>query len=172
MRHVLGVSFALRAILLGLVVLLAPRPTAGDEVGQGVARGPLDGMAFVGKIGPAENPDVADVLYFRDGHFWSKACTLCGFAPAPYWVRYVEDGIEFRGVLESPDRGRFSYSGIVRDGRLTAAINWRHDRWYWSVDRDLRFEGVRSEDHVAAMTLEAARSAAGAEAPRPDGCPS
>lgn len=164
---------ALRAAILCVaMILLAPLAASGGESGSDRAQGPLDGMAFVGKIGPAGDPDLDDVLYFEDGHFWSKACTRCGFAPAPYWVRKVAEGIEFRGVLESPERGRFHYLGRVHDGRITVQINWRHERWYWSIDRDLSFRGKLARTGAEEMTLDAARATARSRPPEPDECPS
>ncbi|PJK28017.1 hypothetical protein CVT23_19200 [Minwuia thermotolerans] len=145
-----------------------PGMVAGEETRQDAARGPLDGMAFVGMIGPVEDPDVADILYFDEGQFWSKACTRCGFMPSPYYARSVGDSIEFRGELESRDRGKFSYFGTVQDGQITAIIRWRRDRWYWSIDRDLRFEGTLSE--TTSMTLEAAEETARGEPADPDNC--
>lgn len=131
-----------------LVMLLILPPVAGGENGAGgensgaAAHGPLDGMRFVGTFGPQGEPaDRNDTLYFADGQFWSKQCVPCGFAPGPYWVRHTEDGIRFKGELESPESGRFFYSGVVQDERLTVAINWRKERWYWTIDRDFWFEG-------------------------------
>lgn len=48
------------------------------------AQGLLDGKAYLGMIGPTENPDLPDGLYFDDGHFWSDICTRCGFIPGAY----------------------------------------------------------------------------------------
>jgi len=165
---------ALATLLLSLsVLLLAPLAGSGGDTGSGRTHGPLDGMVFVGKLGPAANPDRDDVLYFDDGHFWSRACISCGFAPGPYWVRRVGERIEFRGVLESPERGRFHYVGRVQDGRITVEINWRHERWYWSIDRDLRFQGsLAAAAGAGGMTLDAARASAAREPANPEECPS
>lgn len=135
------------------------------------ASGPLDGMSFVGRIGPQGQPDLDDTIYFNDGQFWSAACTRCGFAPAPYWARRVGDAIEFRGTLESPERGVFTYVGVVRDGRLSTEINWRRDRWYWSIDRDLRFVGTLAGPDKAAMTVQSAIVVAAGPSPDPERCP-
>jgi len=158
------------AVCFGVFALLST--LGGVAGGQDGARGALDGMAFVGKIGPAGAPDMDDALYFEDGHFWSQACTRCGFAPGPYWYRHIGDAIEFHGVLESEERGRFSYLGIVRDGRISASINWRHDRWYWSIDRDLSFDGDLADANDAALDLGAARRTAEQDPENPEICPS
>lgn len=152
-------------VFVTAATLFAGHAAGSDDADRPGAHGPLDGMAFVGKIGPRGDPDIDDVLFFQDGHFWSKACTGCGFAPAPYWIRHVGEGIEFRGFLESADRGRFSYLGLVKNGRITATIKWRKDRWYWSIDRAMGFEGRLADLEDATPTLEAARQAAAVPAP-------
>jgi len=141
-----GSSGAALAVLLA--ILFTFPATADGQNGAGgqndaaAAHGPLDGMRFVGDFGPkGEAADREDTLYFADGKFWSKNCVPCGFSPGPYWVRYTEDGIHFKGELRSPESGRFFYSGVVQDGRLEVSINWRKERWYWTIDRDFRFEG-------------------------------
>lgn len=136
------------AVLAVLLVMLVTLPAAasgengGAEDGDAAARGPLDGMRFVGSFGPEGEPaDREDTLYFANGRFWSKNCVPCGFSPGRYWVRYTEDGIHFKGELKSPESGRFFYAGVVQDERLTVTINWRKERWYWTIDRDFWFEG-------------------------------
>lgn len=155
-----------RAILLAsLLLALAPlRPVPGEENARPhPAQGPLDGMKFVGTFGPEGEPgDREDVLYFGDGHFWSRNCVPCGFPPGEYWVRYSGGAVHFRGELQSSERGRFAYSGVIRDGRVTAHINWRKERWYWTIDRDFRFEGVlvqRTAELSASRTARLARTA-------------
>jgi hypothetical protein len=158
-------TFAFAAALLLFPDAVAdPDPPAADE--------PLDGMVFAGRIGPADDPDLADHLYFENGRFWSGECVRCGFEPGVYWVRRTAGGIAFRGVLESADRGTFTYEGMVRGGRVDVSIHWRHERWYWTIDRNLRFVGEIVEGEAAGMTLEQARALAGGSEPRPDRCPS
>lgn len=129
-------------------------------------------MVFAGRIGPADAPDLPDYLYFEGGRFWSGECVRCGFEPGKYRVRHLDDGIVFRGVLKSADRGTFVYEGRIRGDKIDVAINWRHERWYWTIDRDLRFVGKRLHDESRAMSLEKALRLAGGGAPRPDRCPS
>lgn len=161
--------FAARVVALALFLVL---DAAADGSGSSMASGPLDGMVFAGRIGPADNPDVADRLYFDDGKFWSYGCTRCGFDPGAYWVRHVDGGIAFRGVLQSAGRGRLNYQGFVRDGKIDVSINWLHERWYWTIERDLRFVGEAVTGETAGMTLEEARSLANGSEPRSDRCPS
>lgn len=135
----------LTAIRISVVVLIVSSPTLSGATEDNSAHGQLDGMAFKGMLGPLENRDVPDVLYFKDGKFWSQSCTQLGFAPAPYWTRIVGNEVEFRGFLDSPERGRFSFLGRVNKDHAKVDINWRRDRWYWSIERQMRFEGTLSE---------------------------
>lgn len=117
----------------------------------------LDGRAYRGMIGPADNPDLADSLYFDSGHFWSDICTRCGFVPGRYEARNTEDGVSFSGVLESEGRGTFTYEGMARsDGTLSVAIRWERRRWYWTFRRDIVFQGTLAEPETAAR-LETVR---------------
>lgn len=149
-------------------VLVLSMPAVPEEVGETSARGDLDGMMFVGTIGPADGPrDRADTLSFGTGHFWSAICVPCGFLPSVYWVRRVGDEIHFRDEMGSGDRGRFHYIGVVRGKQLSATIHWRKERWYWSIDRGFRFEGQLAESAVTeslrAMTQRARLAAVQAE---------
>lgn len=102
----------------------------------------LDGRSFAGMIGPAENPDLADSLFFSDGHFWSDICTRCGFLPGRYNTEKTESGIRFTGTLQSDSRGRFDYDGLVADdGSIRVSITWERSRWYWTARREIVFVG-------------------------------
>ncbi|MDU8912509.1 hypothetical protein [Aestuariicoccus sp. MJ-SS9] len=112
------------------------------------ATGLLDGKSFEGMIGPVEKPDLADELFFEDGHFWSDICTRCGFMPGEYLAEETKDGIAFSGTLESETRGRFAYSGLVRqDGSIRVSIQWERRRWYWTSRREIVFIGDRNRPH-------------------------
>lgn len=151
------------AILLALAAMPIPGGADESRAPQRItSQGPLDGLAFTGRLGPADatSDRLEDTLYFRAGHFWSAVCTPCGFMPGRYWVHRTAEGIHFRGRLTSPDSGVFTYEGTVHDdGRVSADINWRKERWYWTIDRDFRFEGTRAEERSVA-TLEEVRASA------------
>jgi len=110
---------------------------------EGNAEGVLDGRTFSGMIGPVENPDLEDRLFFDDGHFWSDICTRCGFIPGLYDAEETHDGIRFTGTLESDSRGRFDYQGLVSDdGAIRVSITWERRRWYWTSSREIVFLGA------------------------------
>jgi hypothetical protein len=125
------------ALPFALAALLTAAPVAAE---QEQASGPLDGMVFVGKIGPQGNPDVDDELHFQDGKFWSLNCIKCGFQPSGYWVRKVGERILFRGELTG-ERGTLAYSGEVVGGRAEVSIQWSKSRWYWTLSKALEFSG-------------------------------
>lgn len=142
-------NLSIRAGRVGVIVFSLAMPAVPAEVGDTDARADLDGMMFVGTIGPADGPrDRADTLSFGTGHFWSAICVPCGFLPSAYWVRRVGDAIHFRGEMGSIDRGKFEYTGVVRGKQLSATIHWRKERWYWSIARDFHFEGQLSDSAV------------------------
>jgi len=155
-------------VLAACTALVVAKPATGDTPAAG---GPLDGMVFAGRIGPAGDPDLTDYLYFDDGRFWSGECVRCGFEPGVYWTRYTGDGIAFRGVLKSADRGWFTYEGLIQGSEIDVSIRWQQERWYWTIDRELRFVGERTRETSDGMSLEEARTLAG-DQPRPDRCPS
>ncbi len=148
------------AVSVALLAAMAGAPALATGAGVD-GRGPLDGMDFLGDFGPAGKPaDSRDTLHFRDGRFWSGNCVPCGYPPGVYWVRVSGDAIHFRGELDRPGGGRFVYVGVVRDGRIEADINWRRERWYWTIDRDFRFEGRIADLQPDHASVSAAREAA------------
>ncbi len=157
-------GFALALVAAVLVQKLALNSVAADRNDPTGVTGVLDGRSFVGQLKSVDGSiALDDTLHFSEGHFWSSGCIKCSFGPGSYWTRRKGAAVEFQGVLESPERGRFTYHGSVVDGRLEAKIHWLRERWYWTVDRDYMFEG-----NVAAVqssvTLRAARLRALGEA--------
>jgi len=119
------------------------------------AEGLLDGRVFTGMIGPSENPDLADTLYFNDGYFWSDICTRCGFLPGSYSAKETDEGIVFRGILESNSRGRFEYEGLARDdGTIGVSIQWERKRWYWTSSRKIVFQGTETRNEATLSLKE------------------
>jgi len=146
---------------------------AGPD-GTAESHGRLDGMRFVGSFAPeGKGAGRKDTLFFSDGHFWSANCVPCGFAPGVYSTRQLGDTIHFRGEMKSRERGVFAYVGVVRAGRLSATIRWHKDRWYWSIDREFRFDGTVAGARVTERAASVARTAAAeGRTPKPrDVCP-
>ena len=166
LRHGPGVVLAL------LLAALEAGAGAGAEDAPRLGAGPLDGMIFVGEIGPADSPDFAEELHFNQGLMWSKMCMRCGFQPAPYWTRRVGDAIHVIGELTGASGSVFRYDGMIEGDRAEVTVRWTKARWYWRIDRTLVFRGTRAADQVAMPGPEASRAAAEAlSAPLPEWCP-
>lgn len=135
-----------------------------------ISRGPLDGRVFVGKIGPAGDPDVIDELHFRDGRFWSLACIRCGFQPGAYRAEVNGDIIRVRGELRG-QRGTFAYDGEIDGDDARISIRWTRKRWYWTVEQDLEFRGRHRPGALAVSLSAAIESASNVPQERLAQCP-
>lgn len=161
-------------LLAFLVVAVFLPPGAGsvspDTPQSEHINGPLDGMSFEGIFRALDGSSESnDTIHFQKGRFWSGICIVCGFRPGAYWSRRVGDTIEFQGTLESAERGRFTYQGSIADGKIRIGINWRRERWYWTVDRDYEFVGRLTNKLTSEVSLDAAWQRAAGE-PLPS-CP-
>ncbi len=164
-RSLILAGIALAFLSAVLIQQLALRSVAGDRTYPTGVTGILDGRSFVGQLKSVDGANTLDdTLHFSEGHFWSSGCTKCSFMPGSYWTRQNGAAIEFQGVLESPERGRFTYQGSVVDGRVEAKIHWIRERWYWTVDRDYVFEGRIDDAGGSSANLSSARSRALGEA--------
>jgi hypothetical protein len=129
-------------------------------------------MVFAGLIGPEDDPDFNEELIFNEGLMWSKTCVPCGYQPSVYWVRRVGDAIHFISELKSASGSVFDYEGVVEGGRAEVAVTWAKHRWYWTIDRDLVFEGILVPGRKPVAAAEASRIADEARlGPLPDWCP-
>lgn len=152
-----------RAMMTGLASALAAPAAA-----RLAAAGALDGSDFAGVLTPLDGGRAFDdTLHFREGFYWSKGCIACSFAPGAYWTRRVDGDVAFTGVLQSPERGRFDYEGLIEGDTIDVAVHWRRERWYWTTERVFRFTGTRIETGPE-TNLEAAFERAGR--PRAPGC--
>lgn len=169
-----NVTFLAVAAVVSTIFLFALTSVGSEESEQSAmpvsGSGLLDGLSFEGMFGPPDGlSDRPDMLHFRDGQFWSKNCVPCGFLPGPYRAWTTNEGVRFEGILASADRGRFLYQGVVRDGKIYARLNWRKERWYWTIDKDFRFEGKRTENAMA-LSVKNMRLVALAADPEPGAC--
>lgn len=162
-------TITVRRIAAGIAMVLAISggPTAAQDARDAdqsttsvlVGRGLLDGMTFVGKIGPEDDQDLDDKLHFAAGQFWSTNCVACGYRPGPYRSHRVGDVVRFHGALQSADGGRFEYDGHVVGAQVDVRINWTQQRWYGDIERRLAFAGALSP--AAPVPSVPALSAAG-----------
>ena len=150
LKYVLTIGLLL-AILIGgwFVSSEATKPLQAKKIettergGSGI----LDGMTFVGKLGPVGKPaDAQDDLIFTNGMFMSIECDRrCGYPAGPYFVRRVGDKIEF--VSESNctyKNAKISWRGTIENDTLKGGFTWTTKRWYWTIEKEFWFEGKLS----------------------------
>ncbi len=153
------------------VVLLTAATTAQDTARPSAAGGPLDGMVFVGKIGPQGKQNFDEELHFNNGHFWTNNCATCGYQPNIYWIRTAGGDIYFRADLIKAGGSRFRYHGRIADGRAHVTVRWTKHRWYWTIDQVMVFDGVLATAKHPVSIEEARRQAqAASERPLPQWC--
>ena len=127
---------------LSLLIITAAASVAADAPSAKID--PLDGMRFAGQTGEKGKGDHhPDTITFKDGVFRSLDCEEWGFGPAPYTVEKKGDVLHFTSTLLSPKRGRLEWKGKIIGGKATATFRWKHERWYWNIDREYWFEGTR-----------------------------
>ncbi|HSM41011.1 MAG TPA: hypothetical protein VK862_09685 [Afifellaceae bacterium] len=145
------------ALVLGYGPRIAATETGiraiGDMKAAGDA-GPLDGMEFVGKLGPEGRPkDVEDRFVFSDGKFVSMECKLrCDYPARPYFISETENGTEFVSNTKCPYKdAEIIWHGTVNDGRVSGTATWTIRRWYWTVTNTFEFEGElnKKPEHIA-----------------------
>ncbi|MDX1604800.1 MAG: hypothetical protein R3202_01335 [Candidatus Competibacterales bacterium] len=149
-----------RFVATALLALLLPsgHAAAGDmsPAGMTAEHSPqmssiLDGMVFAGAIGgevgeTASNASHDDIWRFEQGAFHSQSCKEeCGFPANPYWVRFEDDGdIRFKSESRCPvTDAQLVWEGTVSGDRIEGVLTWTKERWYWTIEKQFRFEGRR-----------------------------
>ena len=131
----------------GWLASSAMTKTANVETADTISyhgEGPLDGMAFVGALGPAGQPkDVADTFVFSDGTFVSKECEIrCKYPARPYYARTTGNVIEFVSETKCPYKdAKIVWRGQLKDGRISGIATWTLKRWYWTIEQKFAFAG-------------------------------
>ena len=151
-------------VVVGMVSVWAAAPWANSPNTEHEAAssdrsvsGVLDGMTFRANMGLSDKPaDVEDNLIFADGLFVSTECERnCGYPPAPYYVRHLDEKIEFiaQSTCDESD-ATMVWRGTIDNGMIEGRVQWTAKRWYWTVEKEFWFEGT---------LLEGARPVAGIE---------
>ncbi len=135
-----------RAVTIGIVFLISSIQALW--VGAPLAaQGTLDGLRFQGQTGEQGKGDHhEDVITFDKGLFRSLDCENWGFGPAPYTVKQDGGVYHFSATLRSEDRGTLAWRGTIRGDAAEASFRWLHERWYWTIDRQYWFKGIRQSD--------------------------
>lgn len=136
-RKYLGVILAIVSLAGGVASAIA-----ADAHSRAVHS--LDGLRFQGVTGEKGKGDHhADTITFKNGVFRSLDCENWGFGAGPYTVEKNGDAYHFRSTLMSPNRGKLEWTGKIVGDKASATFRWRHERWYWTIDREYWFEGTR-----------------------------
>lgn len=126
--------------LAGFAVQASLAPVASAEAKPSA---PLDGRSFRGEIRDEKGVVRAlDVMTFRDGIFRSEKCKEMGFEDSRYWMRVEGDVVHFQIESANPAAGKIALNGKVRGSQVEWAGVWSKERWYWTVRRDISFNGT------------------------------
>jgi hypothetical protein len=147
-----GIASQSTVVARGAVVVIAtlaisgfamqPSPAVGMST-EMKSPGSLDGRSFRGEIRDEKGVVRAqDVMTFRDGQFRSEKCKEMGFEDSRYWMRVEGDVVHFLIESANPAAGKITLSGKVRGAQAEWAGVWSKARWYWTVRRDISFNGT------------------------------
>lgn len=117
--------------------------------------GPLDGLVFVGELGPEGKPlDTSDTFVFENGTFVSKECELrCKYPPRPYFVRAGDGRTEFISETKCPYKDAWiTWRGTVEGDTVKGRATWVVKRWYWTVENIFVFEGKLAPQATTAVS--------------------
>lgn len=109
-----------------------------------MGQGPLDGMTFVGALGPDGKPkDIPDKFVFANGNFVSEECEQrCEYPARPYFVRTVDGKTVFISETQCPYKdAKIVWRGVIDGGEIRGKSTWTVKRWYWTVENVFEFEG-------------------------------
>ena len=114
----------------------------GATVSSDTASHLLDGQVYFVKTGEeGKASDHRDYLIFWEGRFVSSACVELNFRSSGYTAVEEDGGIRFRAEINSPDRGRMVWSGLVQGENAEGRAEWIFKRLFWEVDRHYWFRG-------------------------------
>lgn len=158
-RLILTLGLVLVVVVGGTFALTGPTPISPEELrptAEVMGEGELDRMTFIGHVGTTTSPKrTRDTFVFDKGLFVSKECErICNFPARPYFVRTTADGLEFVSETRCPNKdSRIVWRGTFKDGKLKGTSTWTSKRWYWTIEKELVFEGTLS-DRSASIPLK------------------
>lgn len=102
----------------------------------------LDGKTFSGQNGEKGNKaDRDDELIFENGKFISTSCYDYDFESGDYTTSVEGDVVHFDAVTISPEHGKLTWNGAIKNDKMEATFVWTKERWYWDVRREYWFKG-------------------------------
>ena len=118
-------------VIIGFMAMEIPGETTRAD-SQNSKAGILDGMVFVGHVGPkGSEANGEDEVVFQDGQFLSTGCSRYGFGSAPYTAFRDGKSITFTAETHSPKHGQIDWRGRVVGEEVEASYTWTKERWYW-----------------------------------------
>lgn len=163
MRRFDAICTILLAIVLGFASVLQISAANEDGSNSGMAGveetvpGPLDGLTFLGALGPDGKPkDTSDTFVFENGTFVSKECELrCKYPARPYFVRTNGSKTEFISETKCPYKdAKIIWRGTVEGDRIKGKSTWVVKRWYWTVENTFEFEGKLAGKSLSSANTE------------------
>lgn len=153
------ISIATIALVGGFSHTGASNVTAQDnsELIQESIAGPLDGMTFLGAVGPKGKPkDIPDSFVFENGNFVSKECELrCKYPARPYFVRLNGTATEFISETKCPYKdAKIVWRGTIEGDIIKGKSTWVVKRWYWTIENSFEFEGKLANNPAATTSTE------------------
>lgn len=130
---------------------------ADSDMVEEAFEGPLDGLTFVGALGPDGKPkDIPDSFVFENGTFVSKECELkCKYPARPYFVRINGEKTEFISETQCPYKdAKIVWRGTVEGDTIKGRSTWVVKRWYWTVENTFEFEGKLADQPVSISSTE------------------
>ena len=155
-KPILAVSF-LVAVTISVAGWTSSAHAVDSVTAEGDVSGPLDGMAFVGALGPDGEPkDIPDAFVFENGTFVSKECELrCKYPARPYFVRVNGTKTEFISETQCPYKdAKIVWRGTVEGDTIKGKSTWVVKRWYWTVENTFEFEGKLTEQPISVTTSD------------------
>lgn len=129
----------------------------GDATSSSLGSGPLDGMTFIGALGPDGKPkDIPDTFVFENGTFVSKECELnCKYPARPYFVRVNGAKTEFISETQCPYKdAKIVWRGTVEGDTIKGESTWVVKRWYWTVENTFEFEGRLTKQSISTVSSD------------------
>lgn len=148
------ILICLLCALLPGIWLISPLNAISEQSGQidstdvSEGSGILDGLIFSAMLGPSGKPlDVKDTLVFKNGTFVSEECEKrCNYPAQAYFARRVGEKIEFISETRCLTKdATIVWRGTVYGDRIEGINTWKVNRWYWTVEKDFKFEGSLEE---------------------------
>lgn len=157
MKKVYWASVLVAVPLVVLTMVWLPIGVEAEDPPEtiGAVPGPLDGLVFVGGLGPDGKPiDRPDTFVFESGNFVSKECELrCKYPPRPYFVRVDGERMQFISETKCPYKDAWiTWRGVVEGDRISGKATWVVKRWYWTVENVFDFEGQLVPEATAAVS--------------------